>query len=70
MCIIQLQLELRCNFGRLGIEFGSYFVSLGSINIRALPCNREMTWRLVWAAALPRWCPGAGVAAVYEEERS
>ena len=37
-------------FGRLGIEFGSYFVSLGPINMRALPCNRDMIWWLVWAA--------------------
>ncbi|KAF8673344.1 hypothetical protein HU200_048904 [Digitaria exilis] len=28
-----------------------------------------MTWRLVWAAALPRWCPDASVATVYGEER-
>ena len=55
MCIIQLQLELRCNFGRLGIEFGSYFVSLGPINMRALPYNRETAW----AAGV-----GGGVAAV------
>jgi len=47
---------------RLRIEFGSYFVSLGPINMRALPCNRETTW-----AATPQWCPDAGVAADYEE---
>jgi len=50
MCTIRLRLELCCNFGRLGIEFGSYFVSLGPINMRALPCNRDMIWWLVWAA--------------------
>ena len=69
MCTVRLRLELSCNFGRLGIEFESYFVSLGPINMRALPCNRETIWRLVWAAAWPRWCPNAGVAAVYREER-
>ena len=69
MCTVQLRLELSCNFGRLGTEFESYFVSLGPINMRALPCNWETTWRLVWAAALPRWCPDAGIAAVYGEER-
>ena len=68
-CTIRLRLELSCNMVGLGIEFGSYFVSLGPINMRALPCTREMIWRLVWAAALPRWCPDAGVAAVYGEER-
>ena len=57
-------------YGRLGIEFDeSYFVFLGPINMRALPCNRETTSRLVWAAAWPRWCPDASVAAVYREER-
>ena len=69
MYIVRLRLELSCNMVGLGIEFGSYFVSLGPINMRALSCNRETTWRLVWAAALPRWCPDAGVAAVYGEER-
>ena len=44
MCTVRLRLELSCKFDRLGVEFGSYFVSLGSINRRALPCNREMTW--------------------------
>ncbi|KAF8673343.1 hypothetical protein HU200_048903 [Digitaria exilis] len=29
----------------------------------------DTTWRVVWAAALPRWCTDAGVAAVYGEER-
>ena len=62
-------IELESLFGRLGIEFGSYFVSLGPINMRALPCNRETTWRLVWEVALPWRCSDAGVAAVYGEER-
>ena len=57
MCTVWLRLELSCKFGRLGIEFGLYFVSLGPINMRELPCNRETTWRFVWAAA-------GGVAAV------
>ena len=69
MCTVRLRLELSCNMVGLGIEFGSYFVSLGPINMRVLPCNSEMTWRLVWAAALPRWCPDAGVAVVFGEER-
>ena len=43
MCTVWLRLELSCNFCRLGIEFGSYFISLGLINMRALPCNRETT---------------------------
>jgi hypothetical protein len=29
----------------------------------------NMKPRLVWVAALPRWCPDADVAAVDEEER-
>ena len=41
MCTVRLRLEL--SYGRLGIEFESYFVSLGPINMRALPCNRETT---------------------------
>ena len=65
MCTVQLRLELSCNFGRLEIEFESYFVSLGPINMRALPYNRETTWRLVWGAALPCWCSDGGVATVY-----
>ena len=69
MCTVRLQLELSCNYGRLGVEFESYFISLGTINMRALPCNSETTWRLVWAAAWPRRCPDAGVTAVYGEER-
>ena len=70
MCTVRLRLELSCNMVGLGIEFGSYFVSLGPINMRALPCNRETTWRLVWVAAWPWWCPDAGIADVYGEERS
>ena len=65
MCTVQLRLELSCNMIGLGIEFGSYFVSLEPINMRALSCNRETAWRLVW----PRWCPDASVAAVYGEKR-
>ena len=53
ICTVRLRLKLSCKFGRLEIEFGSYFISLGPINMRALLCNREMTWRLVWAAAWP-----------------
>ena len=45
---------VKLQFDRLGIEFELYFVSLGPINMRALLCNRETTWRLVWAAAWPR----------------
>ena len=55
MCTVQLRLELSCNFGRLEIEFESYFVSLGPINMRTVPCNRETTW----AAGV-----GGGVATV------
>ena len=55
MCTVRLRLELSCNMVGLGIEFGSYFVSLGPINMRALPCNRETTW----VAGV-----GGGVAAV------
>ena len=69
MCTVRLRLELSCNIVGLGIEFESYFVSLMLINIRAQPYNRETTWRLVWAAVLPRWCPDADVAADYGEER-
>ena len=32
MCTIRLRLKLSCNMVGLGIEFGSYFVSLGPIN--------------------------------------
>ena len=55
MCTVRLRLELSCKFGRLVIEFGSYFVSLGPINMRALPYNHETTW----VAGV-----GGGVAAV------
>ena len=60
---------VKLQFDRLGIEFELYFVSLGPINMRALPCNHETTWWLVWAVAWPRWRPDADVAAVYGEER-
>ena len=33
---VRLRLELCCNMVGLGIELGSYFVSLGPINMRAL----------------------------------
>ena len=69
MYTVRLRLELSCNMVGLGTEFGSYLVSLRPINMMALPCNRETTWRLVWAAAWPRWCPDAGVAAIDGEER-
>ena len=69
MCTVRLLLELSCIMVGLGIEFGSYFVSLEPINTRALPCNHARTWRLVWVVVWPRWCLYAGVAAVYREER-
>jgi len=37
ICVqVRLRLELCCNMVGLGIELGSYFVSLGPINMRAL----------------------------------
>ena len=51
--LVTIRLELL--FGRLGIEFGSYFVFIELINMRALPYNRETAW----AAGV-----GGGVAAV------
>ena len=44
MCTVQLRLEL--SYGRLGIEFESYFVSLGPIN---------MSYR-VTVRRLGSWC--------------
>ena len=53
MCTVRLRLELRCKFGRLGIEFESYFVSLEPINMRELHVSgRQVVSRLQGSALI------------------